>query len=99
MVARIARFEGVDVAEARRTSAEVAGIMRPLVEGLPGYEGMAAYLSEGGEMLVIHEFDSEENAVAAEDTFDRVMPEKLGHLFATWKGHRVSAGLFERIQE
>ena len=94
MVARISRFEGVNVGEVRRTAAEVDSVLRPLVEALAGYQAMHAYLSEAGEMIVVYEFDSEANARAAETTFDQTMPDKLGHLFSTWAGRRVSAGLF-----
>jgi hypothetical protein len=90
MVARVARFEGVNVAEAERTMDQAEAIVRPLVEGLAGYQGSLELMSSGGEMLSITFFDSEENAEAAERTFDEEMPRQLGEFFKGWEGRRVS---------
>jgi hypothetical protein len=39
MVARVARFEGVDMEAAQAVGAEAEARLRPLVEGLAGYQG------------------------------------------------------------
>lgn len=45
-------------------------------------------------------FDSEENAQAAEQTFDEEMPRKLGELFKhDWEGRRVSVDRYKVIAD
>lgn len=90
MVARVARFEGVNVAEAERTMGEAEARIRPLVEGLAGFRGYLDAITADGSVLAITLFDSAENAEAAEETFDVEMPQKLGDLFAGWAGRRVA---------
>lgn len=90
MVARVARFEGVDVQEAQRTMEEATAIIRPLVDGLAGYHGQLDLVTEDGKMLSVTFFDSDENAQAAEPTFDEEMPRRLGDLFKGWEGRRIS---------
>ncbi len=94
MYARVARFEGVDVEEAGRTLADADKIIGPLVEGLPGYRGQLQLLGGDGEVLSVALFESEEDARAAEPTFDEEMPRRLGDLFQGWQGRRVSAGRY-----
>jgi hypothetical protein len=90
MVARVARFEGVNVEEAERTMDQADAILRTLVEGLAGYQGHLDLLSSEGDAISITLFDSGENAQAAERTFDEEMPRQLGEIFKSWEGRRVS---------
>ena len=90
MVARVARFAGVNVEEAQRTMEEATAIIRPLVDGLAGYQGQLDLVTEDGNMLSVTFFDTDEDAQAAEQTFDEEMPRRLGDLFRSWEGRRVS---------
>lgn len=99
MVARVARFEGVNVQEAERTMDEADSIIRPLVENLAGYGGRLDLLSSEGTMLSITLFDSAENARAAEQTFDEEMPRRLGDFFEGWEGRRVSVERFDVVAD
>jgi heme-degrading monooxygenase HmoA len=94
MVARVAIFEGVDVEAAQATMDEAESIIRPMIEALPGYQGVTELASADGRFISITLFDSEENAEAAEATFDQEMPAKLGHIFQQWAGTRTSVGHF-----
>ncbi len=57
MIARVARFEGVNVAEAERTmaeaeaEAEAEAVIRPMIEALAGYAGHLELLSDDGNVL------------------------------------------------
>ena len=99
MVARVARFEGVNVAEAERTLGEAEAVIRPLIESLAGYAGHVELLSAGGDVLSITLFDSDDNAAAAERTFDEEMPSRLGDLFKSWEGRRVSVDRYNAIAD
>jgi hypothetical protein len=90
MIARVASFEGVNVEAAKATMDEAEARIRPLMEGLAGFGGTLQLVADGGKVLVISFFDSEENAKAAEPTFDEVLPRELGDLFTQWAGHRTS---------
>jgi hypothetical protein len=90
MVARVAAFEGINVQEAERTMGEAESIVRPMMEELTGYQGFLELVSPNGKGLSITLFDSEENARAAEQTFDEEMPQKLGNLYKSWEGRRLS---------
>jgi hypothetical protein len=90
MIARIATFEGVNVDEARRGWEKAEAAVRPLLEGMPGFSGYLDLLSPEGNFLSITMFDTEENAQAAEQTFDEEMPRALGEIFKSWEGHRTS---------
>ena len=94
MVARVAIFEGVNVEAARATMDEAEAIIRPIIEALPGYQGVSELVSDDGHFISITYFDTAENAAAAEPTFDEEMPAKLGHIFSEWAGRRISAGVF-----
>lgn len=95
MVARVASFEGVNVQEAERTMGEAEALARPIFEGLAGFCGYVDLISADGRVLSIALFDSDENAQAAEPTFDEELPRQLGHIFATWEGTRVSVERFD----
>src|SRR5262249_30757153 len=94
MIARVASFEGVNVEAAQATMDEVEARVRPVMAGLAGFGGTLQLVSDGGEVLSVSFFDSEENARAAEPTFDEVMPRELGDLFAQWAGTRTSVDLY-----
>lgn len=99
MVARVASFEGVNVEVAERTMDEADAVIRPMVEGLAGYEGSLQLLSPDGKFLSIVFFDSEENAQAAEPTFDEEMPRRLGDMFQDWEGRRVSRDVYSVVAD
>lgn len=99
MFARVARFEGVNVEAAKATMAEAEAVIRPLMEGLAGYAGHIDLMSGDGQVISVTLFDSEENARAGEATFDEEMPRKLGDLFASWQGRRVSVDRFEVVTD
>ena len=94
MVARVAIFEGVNVEAAQRTMDEAEAVIRPIIESLPGYQGVTELFSPDGKFISIALFDSVESAQAAESTFDQELPAKLGHIFQEWAGRRVSAGIY-----
>jgi hypothetical protein len=95
MIARVASFEGVNVEVAKQTMGQAETIIRPLVENLAGYQGALELIAANGNALSISFFDSEENAQAAEPTFDDEMPRKLGELYKDWDGSRVSVERYE----
>jgi hypothetical protein len=99
MIARVASFEGVNVQEAERTMDQAESIIRPLIESLAGYRGHLELVSANGKVLSITLFDSEEQAEAAEQTFDEEMPRRLGDLFKDWAGRRVSVDRFDVLAE
>ena len=99
MVARVAMFEGINVEEAQKSMPEADAIIRELVEPLPGYQGELGLATMDGKFISITFFDSAENAQGAEETFDKVMPEKLGHIFETWGGRRTSVDRFEVVAD
>jgi len=94
MVARVAIFEGINVEAAQASMDEAEAIIRPMIEGLPGYQGVTELASADGRFISITLFDTEENAAAAEPVFDQEMPAKLGHIFQQWAGTRTSVGQF-----
>jgi hypothetical protein len=49
--------------------------------------------------LSIALFDSEENAQAAEPTFDEEMPRQLGDIFKDWEGRHVSVTRYKVLSE
>jgi hypothetical protein len=99
MVARVAIFEGIDIAAAQSTMDQAEAIIRPLVEGLTGYAGRTDLATQDGKFISITLFDSDENAAAAEQVFDEEMPAKLGDLFATWGGRRTSVDRYQVVSD
>ena len=97
MVARVASFEGVNAQEAERTMPEADSIIRPLVENLAGYQSHLELISPNGKGLSITFFDSEENAQAAEQTFEEEMPRQLGEYFESWEGRRVGVDRYNVV--
>ena len=88
-----------NVEAAQATMDEAEAIIRPLVEALPGYQGMTELASADGKFISITLFDSEESAKAAEPVFDQEMPAKLGHIFRQWEGARRSVDVFTVVGE
>ena len=99
MVARMARFEGVDMERAQQTMAEAEAIIRPIVEGLSGFTGRMDLASMNGEFISITLFDSAESAAAAEQTFEEEMPKQLGPLYESWGGRRTAVGVYEVVSD
>jgi len=99
MVARVARFEGIDVAKAQETMDEAEAIIRPLVEGLPGFAGRMDLATMDGQFISITLFDGAESAEAAEQTFDEELPKKLGPLFQSWGGRRTAVGVYQVVSD
>ena len=97
MIARVARFEGVNVAEAERTREEAEAVVKPMIEALAGYAGHLELLSDDGNVLSITLFDNEENVAAAERTFEEEMPRQLGDLFKRWEGRRLSVDRYKAL--
>jgi hypothetical protein len=99
MVARVATFEGIDVQEAQKTMLEADKIIRPLVEGLAGYQGQLDLATQDGKFVSITFFDAMENAKSAEQTFDEEMPRQLGEIFTGWSGRRLSVDRYEVVAD
>src|SRR5262245_20620346 len=99
MVARVASFEGVNVELAERTMDQALAVISPLMDGLSGYRGHLELLASEGKVLSIALFDSEENAQAAEPTFDEEMPRQLGDLYKDWEGRRVSVERYKVLSD
>jgi hypothetical protein len=94
VIARVAIFEGINVEAAQSTMDEAEAVIRPMMNALAGYSGVLELASSDGKFVSITLFDTEENAAAAEETFDVEMPAKLGHIFQSWAGTRTSVGLY-----
>jgi hypothetical protein len=90
MIARVAAFEGMDFGEVERSTTDAESMVVPIFEGLAGYQGHLQLAAQNGKMLSIVLFDSVEHADAAEGVFDEEMPRKLGEIFETWAGRRIS---------
>jgi hypothetical protein len=99
VVARVATFEGVNVQVAERTMEEAEAAVRPMLEGLAGYQGHLELMSPEGKFLSITFFDTDANSEAAEPTFDEEMPRKLGEMFESWEGRRVSVDRCEVVAD
>jgi hypothetical protein len=99
MIARVGSFEGINVQAAEQSMDEAEARIRPLVENLAGYQGHLELIADNGKVISITLFDSDENARAAETTFDEQMPRELGDLYRSWGGRRVSVDLYEVVSE
>ncbi|MFN2468611.1 MAG: hypothetical protein ABR521_10845 [Gaiellaceae bacterium] len=96
MVARIARFEGIDVAEAERTLDEVRSRVEPIMRGLDGFKGYLELVDRSGRSaLTVAFFETEDALRAAEPTFEEEMPRQLADLFGQWAGRRTSVERYE----
>jgi len=99
MIARVPSFEGVNVEVAERTMEQALSVISPMMEGLSGYQGHLELIGSDGKVLSIGLFDSEENAQAAEPTFDEEMPRQLGDLYKDWEGRRVFVARYKVLSE
>jgi hypothetical protein len=90
MFARVSTFEGVNVEVAERKIDQALSVIKPLMDGLPGYQGHLEVIASDGKVLSIALFDSEESARAAEPTFDEEMPRQLGDLYKDGERRRIS---------
>lgn len=98
MIARVARFEGVNVASAEAKMEEAEAITRPLIEGLAGYSGHLELIGSEGKMLSITFFETKTDALKAEQTFDVEIPKKLGKLFTgDFAGRRVAVDRYDVV--
>ena len=96
MYARIARFEGINVAAVEATMEQAEDVIRPM-EALEGYAGHLELIGSDGDGLSVTFFDSEQAAEEAEPTFDEEMPKKLGDVFAQWEGRRAAVGRYKVV--
>ena len=78
---------------------QAMSVISPLMHGLAGYQGHLELITPDGKVLSIALFDSEENAQAAEPTFDEEMPRRLGDLFNEWEGRRVSVDRYKVLSD
>jgi len=99
MVARVARFEGIDIAKAQETMEQAEAVIRPLVEGLAGFAGRMDLATMDGQFISVTLFDSADDAAAAEQTFDEELPKQLGALYESWGGRRASVGVFQVVSD
>jgi hypothetical protein len=95
MYARVGRFDGINVAAAEATMGQAEEVLRPTMEALDGYAGHLELIGADGNGISVTFFDTQQNAEAAEPTFDQEIPKKLGDVFKEWEGRRVEA---QRLQ-
>ena len=71
MHARVATFEGVDVDRAEGLPQDATDRLREILERMEGWQGMLRLIDRDTRtQMLVHLFDSEENALAAEATFE-----------------------------
>jgi hypothetical protein len=99
MVARVARFEGINVAEAQAMMGEAEAIVRPIVEGMQGFAGRLDLVTREGDFLSVTFFDSDADAEASEQTFDEELPKRLGPLYERMGGRRVAVGVYQVVSD
>ncbi len=98
MFARVARFEGVETG-AGNPFERVREQALEILEALPGWQGgMQLFDREGGRVMNIALFDTEENMRAAEGTFDE-LPQRLGLDSQQMPGRRTSVERYEVMAE
>ena len=91
MFARIATFESTDPAADEKLMGQAMEIVEPIIRGIPGIQGYTELADRNsGKSLSISYFDTEENAIAAEPTFDEELPRALGDLMQQFSGRRTS---------
>jgi hypothetical protein len=97
MFVRAATFEGVDVEDSLRSYDEVLERVRPLLDGLPGWQGMLDLSDRAnGKVLTLYFFDTEENMRAAEQVFDEDLPAAIGaELMSGFTGRRTAVEHYE----
>ena len=71
MHARVATFEEVDVDRAEGLAEETTDRLRSIIQKMEGWQGMLQLIDRSSRtQMLVHLFDSEENALAAEPTFE-----------------------------
>jgi hypothetical protein len=96
MFARVATFESTDPAADEQLMGQAMEIVDPIIRGLNGIQGfMELGDRKSGKSLSISFFDTEENALAAEQVFDEEMPRALGDLMQQFSGRRTSVDRYE----
>jgi hypothetical protein len=96
MFARIATFESTDPAADEKLMDQAGEIVEPIIKGMKGIQGhMELVDRNSGKSLSISFFDSEANAIAAEQIFDEEMPKALGGLMQQFSGRRTSVDRYD----
>jgi hypothetical protein len=96
MFARIATFESTDPAADEQLMARATEIVEPIIRGMKGIQGYMELMDrDSGRSLSISLFDTEANALAAEETFDKEMPSALGELMQQFSGRRVGVERYD----
>jgi hypothetical protein len=96
MFARIATFESTDPAADAKLMDKAGEIVEPIIRGMKGIQGYMELVDQNsGKSLSITLFDTEANALAAEETFDQEMPKALGELMNQFSGKRISVERFD----
>lgn len=100
MFARIATFEGIDLARVEQTMKENEPKVVEILEGLDGWRGgMTLVDRHAGRILAVNFFESEEALAAAEPTFEE-MPKRAGpEVEQNIAGRRTSVERFEVVSE
>jgi hypothetical protein len=98
--ARVATFEGLDVARAEQTMKENEARAVEILEGLDGWTGgMTLVDRQSGKVLAVNLFESEEALQAAEPTFEE-MPRRAGpDVQQNIASRRTSVERFEVVSE
>ncbi len=103
MFARMATFTLSDPSRVADMSERIRAAAEPITRELPGWQGAAQMLDrDGGKMVVIHYFDTEENMSAAESTFEDMpqrFDESLREEIRRIAGGRQSVDRFEVLGE
>jgi len=98
MFARVATFEGVDIAAAKKSAEQAHKLLLPVFETMPGWMGIMELAdATSGKVFSVTIFNSAANAAAADDVFDKEMPSVLGDLMKSRAGKRVSVDQCEVI--
>jgi hypothetical protein len=96
MHARIATFESADAAADAKLMDRTIEIVEPIIRGIEGIQGHMELVDRAsGKALSISLFDTEENAVAAEQIFDEEMPKALGELMQQFSGRRTNVERYD----
>jgi hypothetical protein len=96
MFARIATFESTDPAADEQLMEKATEIVEPIIRGIKGVQGYMELVDRNsGRSLSISLFDSEADALAAEEIFDTELPKALGDLMQQFSGKRISVERFD----
>jgi hypothetical protein len=93
MYARVATFEDVDAQRTEQLPQAASDRLRSILQGMPGWQGLLRFIDhETRTLMLVHLFDTEENARAAEATFED-MPNQVPEVRDT-AGRRSSVRYF-----